>query len=407
MSAPAKQRKILVVDDEPFVLKVLVRQLTQLGYEEILPYEHAQDALAALENEDHDIDVVFTDLQMPEMDGVEFLRQLVARGYDGQVVLVSGEDLRVLKSAEKLAYSRGLRVLGSLAKPATREQLQQRLSTNAMAAIATVADAPGYAPEQPRAAIDAGQIVMCYQPQAAFATGEVTGVEALVAWEHPRDGLVLVGHFLKIAEQHGIVQDLTRSLLPATLAEALHWRALGSDFRLGINLSMDDLASLDFPDFIVDAANAAGFPLSRLVLEITETRIQHDRLISLDVLTRLRLKRISLLVDDFGTGDAALAHLRDIPFDELKLERSFVHGASRDSSLGAIVKATLSLARQLNMRTVAQGIDDIDDWKAMGEMGCEIAQGAFVGAPLRAEQLPGWHEAWTRRYASMNHVALR
>ena len=406
MTDPTKQRKILVVDDEPFVLKVLVRQLTQLGYEEILPYEHAQDALAALEDEDHEIDVVFTDLQMPEMDGVEFLRQLVARGYDGQVVLVSGEDLRVLKSAEKLAYSRGLRVLGSLAKPATREQLQQRLSTEAPSATISANDAPSYSADELRAAIAAGQIVMCYQPQAAFATGEVTGVEALIAWQHPRDGLVLVGRFLKMAEQHGIVEDITRSLLPGVLNEALQWRALGPDFRVGINLSIDDLASLDFPDFIVDAASAAGFPLSRLVLEITETRIQRNRLISLDILTRLRLKRISLLIDDFGTGDAALAHLRDIPFDELKLERSFVHGASRDSSLGSIVKATLSLARQLNMRTVAQGIDDIDDWKAMLEMGCEIAQGAFVGSPMPAAQLAGWHETWTHRYAAMNAAMI-
>ncbi|GLU35410.1 EAL domain-containing response regulator [Trinickia caryophylli] len=396
-----RQRKILVVDDEPFVLKVLVRQLTQLGYEEILSYEHAQEALDALADENHDIGVVFTDLQMPGMDGVEFLRQLVERGYDGQVVLVSGEDARVLKSAEKLAYSRGLRVLGSLAKPATREQLQQRLSARAGESAQPPSEQAAYSADELREAIASGAIVTRYQPQAAFATGEVTGVEALIGWRHPRDGVVIGDRFLHTAEQHGVIGGLTRGLLPAMLAEALQWQALGPDFRLGINLSVDDLASLDFPDFIVDAATRVGFPLSRLVLEVKQARLARDRLISLDVLTRLRLKRISLLIDDFGTGESALAQLRDIPFDELKLDQSFVHGASRDESLGAIVKASLSLARQLNMRTIAQGIDDEDDWRVLRAMGCEVAQGALVGPPLAPEELPRWAEEWAGRHTAL------
>ncbi|WP_206953504.1 EAL domain-containing response regulator [Trinickia acidisoli] len=400
MEPSARPRKILVVDDEPFVLKVLVRQLTALGYEDVLSYEHAQDALAVLEREDHDVDVVFTDLQMPGMDGVEFLRQLVQRGYDGQVVLVSGEDARVLNSAEKLAYSRGLRVLGSLAKPATREQLQQRLHGAAPAMCASVPQ-DAYPPEALRNAIAAGQLVTCYQPQVAFATGEVTGVEALIGWQHPRDGLVPADRLLNGLQYYGVLNDLTRSMLPSTLEQARQWQHLGDDFRVGINLSMDDLAALDFPDFIVEAAARAQFPLSRLVLEINETRMTRDRLVSLDVLTRLRLKRISLLIDDFGTGQSSLAHLRDVPFDELKLDGSFVHGASRDASLNAIVKASLLLARQLNMRTIAQGIDDLEDWNVLRELSCEVAQGKFVGAPMSAEALPQWARTWAARYAAL------
>jgi EAL domain-containing protein (putative c-di-GMP-specific phosphodiesterase class I) len=402
MEQGTRPRKILVVDDEPFVLKVLVRQLTQLGYEEILSYEHAQDALSVLESGDHQVDVVFTDLQMPGMDGVEFLRQLVHRGYDGEVVLVSGEDARILKSAEKLAYSRGLRVLGSLAKPATREQLQQSLSAAEPPASA-LAPAPErtYLPEELRQAIAAGQLVTCYQPQVAFATGEVMGVEAMIGWQHPRDGLVPADRLLASEQYYGVLNDLTRSMLQTTLEQAARWQDLGDDFRLGINLSMDDLAALDFPDFIVDAAAHAHFPLSRLVLEINETRITRDRLLSLDVLTRLRLKRISLLLDDFGTGQSSLAHLRDVPFDELKLDGGFVHGASRDSSLNAIVKASLLLARQLNMRTVAQGIDDLEDWNVLRDLSCDVAQGRFVGEPMPADALPQWARTWAARYASL------
>lgn len=400
MEQSTSPRRILVVDDEPFVLKVLVRQLTQLGYQDILSYEHAQDALAVLQQEGHQVDVVFTDLQMPGMDGVEFLRQLVQGGYDGQVVLVSGEDARILKSAERLAYSRGLRVLGSLAKPATREQVQQRLAGVAVAECEEV-ERRAYSPDELRAAIAEKQLVVCYQPQVAFATGEVMGVEAMIVWQHPRDGLVPAERLLGDEEYSGIVRDLTRTMLPAALEQAAQWQHLGDDFRIGINLSMDDLSALDFPDFIVDAAAQARFPLSRLVLEIAETRMTRDRLISLDVLTRLRLKRISLLIDDFGAGPSSLAHVHDIPFDELKLDGNFVHGASRDASLNAIVKASLLLARQLNMRTIAQGIDDLEDWRVLRDMSCEVAQGSFVGPPMLGDALPQWALTWASRYAAL------
>lgn len=400
MEQATRPRKILVVDDEPFVLKVLVRQLTALGYEDILSYEHAQDALSVLETQDHQVDVVFTDLQMPGMDGVEFLRQLVQRGYDGQVVLVSGEDTRVLKSAEKLAYSRGLHVLGSLAKPATREQLQQRLHCVKPPAPASQTSG-AYTPDALRAAIAAGQVVTCFQPQVAFATGELTGFEAINAWRHPHDGLVAVDRLPVNEQYHGILNDMTRTMLPSILEEAARWRGLGDDFRVAVNLSMEDLAALDFPDFIVDAAKQAGFPLSRLVLEINTAHIARDGLISLDVMTRLRLKRISLLLDDFGTGHSSLTHLRDVPFDELKLHGGFVHGASRDASLGAIVKASLLLARQLNMRTIAQGIDDPDDWKVLRDLSCDVAQGRFVGAPMAGEALAEWADTWAARYAAL------
>ncbi|RDU96574.1 EAL domain-containing response regulator [Trinickia dinghuensis] len=400
MEQGTQPRKILVVDDEPFVLKVLVRQLTQLGYEEILSYEHAQDALAVLERGDHSVDVVFTDLQMPGMDGVEFLRQLVQRGYDGQVVLISGEDARILKSAEKLAYSRGLRVLGSLSKPATREQLRRHLHGAERPEPASETHTP-YPPEELRNAIATGQIVTCYQPQVALATGEIVGVEAMIGWQHPRDGLVPADRLLASEHYYGVLNDLTRTMLPRTLEQAARWQTLGDDFRIGINLSMDDLAALDFPDFIVDAAARAHFPLSRLVLEINVARMTRDRLLSLDVLTRLRLKRISLLIDDFGAGQSSLAHLRDVPFDELKLDGGFVHGASRDPSRDAIVKASLLLARQLNMRTVAQGIDDLEDWTVLRDLSCDVAQGSFVGAPMPGEALAQWALTWAARYAAL------
>jgi EAL domain-containing protein (putative c-di-GMP-specific phosphodiesterase class I) len=399
MTLHAKKRRILVVDDEPFVLKLLVRQLTQLGFDEVLSCEHAQDALAIVKDGSQVVDVVFTDLQMPGMDGVEFFRQLTATGYSGELVLVSGEDPKVLRSAQKLAQAHGLHVLGALLKPATREQLRERLDLPAPTTLAPVEPAKGrYQPQELGAAIAAGELVNYYQPQVAIATGALVGVEALVRWEHPRDGIVAAQQFIGLAEEYGLVEDLTRAMLPAALKQAAAWQGLVEGLRMSVNLSMDNLISLDFPDFVTGTAGEAGFPLSGLVLEVTETRVMRNHLISLDILTRLRLKRISLSIDDFGTGHASLAHLRDIPFDELKIDRSFVHGACRDGALQAIVRSSFSLARQLDMRTVAEGIEDADDWNFLRYTSCELAQGYFIGRPMAAAELPQWLDSWTRRW---------
>lgn len=390
-----------MVDDDPFALKLLVRQLTQLGHD-VIPYQSANEALGILEGGGHTVDVVFSDLQMPAMDGVEFVRHLVRAGYGGHLVLVSGEDPRILRSAEKLASARGLRVLGSLTKPATREQVQQRLEAPVppKREPARPQDAP-YQLNELRAAIAGGQLVTYYQPQVALSTGSLLGVEALVRWQHPRDGLVTADRFVGLAERYGLIDDLTRAVLPAAMRQAAAWNKQGTDLRLAVNLSMDNLISLDFPDFVVSAADAAGFPLAKLALEITETRLMHDRLVSLDIMTRLRLKRISLSIDDFGTGHASLAHLRDIPFDELKIDRTFIHRACRDESLGAIVKASLALARQLHMNTVAEGVENAEDWHFLQTVLCDAAQGYFIGRPMPAEQLHQWHADWQCRYAEL------
>jgi EAL domain-containing protein (putative c-di-GMP-specific phosphodiesterase class I) len=396
------KRRILVVDDEPFVLKVLVRQLTQLGFDEVLSCENARDALAILSNGSERIDLIFTDLQMPEMDGVEFVRQLTAMGYGGELVLVSGEDPRILRSAQKLAQAHGLHVLGSLLKPATREQLRERLDLPAPPMPAPDESVTGiYQPHELRAAIAAGEIVNYYQPQVEIATGAVVGVEALVRWQHPRDGIIAAQGFIGLAEEHGLVEDLTRAVLPAALKQAAAWQNLVGGLRMSVNLSMDNLCSLDFPDFVTDTAAEAGFPVSGLVLEVTETRLMRDHLVSLDILTRLRLKRISLSIDDFGTGHASLAHLRDIPFDELKVDRTFVHGACRDGALEAIVRASFSLARQLDMRTVAEGVEDEHDWNFLCDTPCDLAQGYFIGRPMAASQLPQWLNDWKHRWQTL------
>jgi EAL domain-containing protein (putative c-di-GMP-specific phosphodiesterase class I) len=140
-----------------------------------------------------------------------------------------------------------------------------------------------------------------------------------------------------------------------------------------------------------------GVSLSSLALEVTERRLMNDSLGPLDVLTRLRLRRVGLSIDDFGTGHSSLAQLRDLPFDELKIDRSFVRGACHDPSLKAILEASAHMARQLGMKTVAEGVEDLLDWNVLRECGCDVAQGYFIGPPMTPADIPGWAAEWESR----------
>ncbi|RJG02460.1 EAL domain-containing protein [Noviherbaspirillum sedimenti] len=390
--------KILLVDDDAFALQLLSRQLANLGFVNIVPCLRAQEALVWLESNSAHFGLIFCDLQMPEMDGVEFVRQLVHIGYRGGLALVSGEDERVLQTAERLARAHRLDVLGALHKPVAPQALQEMLARHARRVAGKPDATPRtYTPQQLRQAIDDGQLINHYQPKVAFASGELIGVETLVRWQHPDDGLVEPDQFIGIAEDHGMIDDLTRMVLGAALRQGGAWHAGGLPLQVAVNISMDNLGALDFPDVVERAAAAAGMPLTHLVLEVTESCLMKDPLSPLDILTRLRLKRIGLSIDDFGTGHSSLAQLRDIPFTELKIDRSFVHGASRNAYLQVILEASLGMARQLGMKTVAEGVEESEDWHLLRACGCDVAQGFLVARPMAAAELPGWLREWETR----------
>jgi EAL domain-containing protein (putative c-di-GMP-specific phosphodiesterase class I)/ActR/RegA family two-component response regulator len=390
--------KILLVDDDSFALQLLTRQLGNLGFANIVQCMRAQDALTRLENNAGHFGLVFCDLQMPEMDGVEFVRQLVRIGYHGGLALVSGEDERVLRTAERLARAHHLDVLGALNKPVTPQALQDLLARQ----TSRHSDAPQasrriYTPQQLRQAIDDGQLLNHYQPKVSLDKGALIGVETLVRWQHPDDGLVEPEQFIDIAEEHGLIDDLTHRVLAAALRQGGAWHADGLPLQVAVNISMENLGALDFPDMVEREAAVAGMPLTHLVLEVTESRLMKDPLSPLDILTRLRLKHIGLSIDDFGTGHSSLAQLRDIPFTELKIDRSFVHGASRNAYLQVILEASLGMARQMGMKTVAEGMEERADWDLLRACGCDVAQGYLVGKPMPAAELPTWLQDWESR----------
>jgi EAL domain-containing protein (putative c-di-GMP-specific phosphodiesterase class I)/CheY-like chemotaxis protein len=399
MPHPDAAPRILLLDDDGFMLRLLVRMLAHMGHTNVLAFEDGPKALQELFAPSQPVDLIVLDINMPGMDGIEFIRRLAECRYEGSVVLASGENSRILDSVNRLLQLNNIATLGHLQKPIqpqTLEALLQRLiprrcGTGRPAATHT------YGVEELRSAIARGELVNFYQPKVSMNTGELVGAESLVRWQHPSDGLVFPDRFIPVAAQHGLMTELTRAVLPLAMRQVSAWSRSGRHVPVAVNVSMDDLRTLDFPDVAAAFAAELSIEPSMITLEVTEGQVMGQLSTALDVISRLRLRRFRLAIDDFGTGYSSLAQLRDLPFDELKIDRGFVHGACNDLTLRAICSASLRMAQQLQLHVVAEGIEDLSDWNLLRELGCDDAQGYYIARPMPAADLARWLDDWSAR----------
>ena len=390
--------RIMIIDDDQFALKLLERMLATLGFAPVVTCESGHAAFEWIDNSGSHPDLILLDLNMPEMDGVVLLRHLVERRYRGSLILVSGEDEWLLQTAGNLADAHQIRLLGSLRKPVKPQELAALIakwSPPSQNYAPRMADEV-YRADELRVAIANDELVNYYQPKVAVETGRLVGMETLVRWHHPVDGMVLPDQFVGVAESCGLIHGLTQKVLTDALAEAKLWRETGLVLQLAVNVSVYNLASLDFADSVAGLAIKAGVPPQQVVLEVIENRIiMHDLNATLETLARLRLQRFRLSMDNVGKAHATLEC--NIPFDELKIDRSAVHLASTDQMIRAKYDAGLSTARQLSMEAVALGVENREDWDLLCRTGCDFAQGYFIAKPMPAADLPAWIQAWQAR----------
>jgi len=394
-----KTAEFVLIDDDPFSLKLLTHLLTQLGYRRVIACNSGQAALEWVDG-NQAVNIIFLDINMPGMDGIEILRRLVELRYSGGVILVSGENSRMLESVEKLVQAQQLVALGHLQKPVRPAQLAtllKELRQNGTQEVDAHPAKRSYTVEQLRAALRGGEIVNFYQPKVALTTGQVNGVECLARWRHPVDGMVPPDQFIELATRHGLIIELTSTVLSSAIHQAKVWSQLGCQMPVAVNITMDDLSLLEFPDHATELAAKAGVEPHLITLEVTERQVMGELSTVLDVLNRLRLKRFRLAIDDFGTGHSSLAQLRDLPFDELKIDRGFVRGAATDETRRAICIASVRMAQQLKMQAVAEGIEDVEDLNLLRYIGCDVGQGYFIARPMPAEDMLNWMVTWKER----------
>jgi EAL domain-containing protein (putative c-di-GMP-specific phosphodiesterase class I) len=232
--------------------------------------------------------------------------------------------------------------------------------------------------------------VLHYQPAIELDTGQVCSVEALVRWCHPVHGMLPPSEFIELAEVSGTIQPLTRWVIERAVSTIAEWSASGLDLPVAVNLSVRNLYDLELPAWLDHLLADYGVSADRLVLEITETELMDDPLYAMEVLGKLKALGASASIDDFGTGYSSLAYLKDLPIDELKIDRSFVGTMVTDESDLTIVRSIIDLSHNLGLDVVAEGVEDEATLERLAEMGCDRAQGYLLSRPMPAEALRAW-----------------
>ena len=245
-----------------------------------------------------------------------------------------------------------------------------------------------------RRGIEEGQLVVHYQPKADLRSRRVSGVEALVRWEHPTRGLLAPDKFVSLAEQTGLIRPLTYVVLETALRQCRAWRDDGFDLDVAVNLSVHNLMDLAFGDDLQRLLTESRLPPSALQLEITESMIMSDPDRAMSMLGRLKEMGATLAVDDFGTGYSSLAYLKELPVSVIKIDRSFVIPMLESEDDAAIVRSTIDLGRNLGLQVVAEGVESEGAWQQLASHGCDLAQGFHLSRPLAAPDLTGWLSAY-------------
>jgi diguanylate cyclase (GGDEF)-like protein len=253
--------------------------------------------------------------------------------------------------------------------------------------------------EQLRAGIAAGELVLHYQPKLDLRTGTVDGVEALVRWAHPERGLLYPDAFIDLAENSGLMPQLTAAVLDQALAQCRSWADDGLVLDVSVNISPTDLADENFSAHVAAGLTRHRLPSTRLVLEVTESLLMADRERAVRVLERLRSTGVGISIDDYGTGYSSLAYLASLPVSELKLDRAFVSSMNGSARAAAVVTSTLQLARSLGLVLVAEGVEDAETVAALSALDCDLVQGYHLSRPLPPSQL----EAWLRDRSPAEH----
>lgn len=396
--------RVLVVDDDAFSRKLLIEALVRHGFV-ASGLAHARDALSEVLGGQAP-DFILCDLAMPDMDGIQFIEALGATRWKGGLVLVTGEGARLLQAGTKLARALKLNVLGSLPKPVDARKLTLLLASQGRVTAKDAAGlpAPRYSQAELDEAIAQGQMILHYQPQVRIADGEPSGMQCLVRWRHPVEGLVYPERFVSLLEDYGLTDALTDRVVLLATEQLRAWRQQGIKLPLAIHLSMDTLRDPHVMERLQALVDASGLSAQDIVWELAESRFMRDLTDALAAIGRWHLDRVAVAIDDFGAGQSSFERLRELPSVELKIDGGFVHGAARDQVHAAIVEASARMARTLGVNCMAEGVESPEDWALVRGMGCTHAQGWVVSRPLPATAITSWLDRWPLDYRTLNRA---
>jgi diguanylate cyclase len=246
-----------------------------------------------------------------------------------------------------------------------------------------------------RRAIEHDELQLYCQPKIDMKSGLVCGAEALVRWRHPAHGMLPTIEFIKLAEQAGLITPLTNWMLEAAFRQSYTWRQEGLSRSLAINLSAHDLHAPGFVDRVAGLFSTWGVAPELIQFELTESALMSDPASAMDTLTRLKRLGTALYIDDFGTGYSSLSYLQQLPVDWIKIDQGFVMPMMTSDDSAAIVRSTIELGHNLNLKIVAEGVESEAVWNRLAELDCDVAQGYLISTPMPAQHFRHWEAQWT------------
>jgi EAL domain-containing protein (putative c-di-GMP-specific phosphodiesterase class I) len=388
-------RRILILDDDSAVGQTIQWIAESLGFEAEF-VTRPEEFFARLEQKSPDI--ITIDLVMPELDGVEIMRLLAERKTRAKIVISSGMGSRVLEAAQRSALEHGLSILGVISKPISKEALLLVIGHGSecdQLPWVEEQSAHGEVFEITRQdlqnALDRHEFVMAYQPKIECGSGLTAGFEALVRWNHPERGIIMPDDFIPLTEETGLIDALTAQVFD----QSLEWFSQSfpeSDLKLSLNISAKSLVDIQMANNLSALCQRYQIDPKRIVLELTETSAMVDPILSLDLLTRLRMKGFQLSIDDFGTGFSSMVQLVRLPFSEIKVDKSFVMFAKQTKESLTVIKSIVELGHSLGLLVTAEGVEDLKTLDYLNSLGCDLAQGYFIAHPMPGESAHRWSE---------------
>jgi EAL domain-containing protein (putative c-di-GMP-specific phosphodiesterase class I) len=394
---PQRPRSALILDDDPTVGLVLCKMLSALG----VANRHFVDPLAFLaETRVSPPDMILLDLALGQSDAIDLIRKLEVLKYRGRVLLVSGKDVTILNEAERIGRAHGLWMLPPLQKPVRMGDLKGRLDAPSQPpAAADQVDDKTRRPT-PRADLEEALaqkwVEVWYQPKVCLRSLSVTGAEALVRVRHPRLGIVAPIDFLPPASDP-LYKPLTAFVMRRAMSDWIAFAQRGFSLKLAVNIPASVLNAPGFVDVLRRMIPSdEGFP--GVVLEITEDEIIRDPEWLREIATQVRLYNASISIDDFGSAYASLSRLKDLPFSELKLDRSFVAGCADDPLKRSLCQTVVDLGHRFGASVCAEGVEEESDLRSLMSQSFDTVQGYFFAKPMATAdfmafmaQTPRWH----------------
>lgn len=391
--------RVLIIDDDPLFQLLAEETFRSLGARDVMTADDGVQGLQRLRSAPADFDLVLLDLQMPNLDGVGVARAMGDMAFKGALIISSSEDESIIQAVRDMAEMVGVRILGSLTKPLKEAELRALLekpqsrpvsqSRDAVSRVSLLSDLANR------------RIVPVYQPKLDLRTMRIECAEVLARRVSDSGELVSAAPQLEASEAHGLTTRFALAMLEQSMVDALRIRSEGYDLGFAVNVSPASLTERDLPDLFVDRVRSVGLDPRKITLEVTENRLLEFNAEVLEVLSRLRLQGFRLSVDDFGTGATSIETLRRFPFNELKIDRSFIQSASEDPVALETVMSSARIARELGLDIVAEGIETEADLRIALAAGARRAQGFLIAKPKPMNRFSAWLTACAGRLAKV------